>query len=184
MVRSAARRDDRRAAGLPATPTKVTVTASGDLDPRAAFFTADADGEPAHRVVCCPRGSAARVHARLDGTGADVVALGREVRMPDVLAALGDRGVERLVVEGGGAVLTQFLAVGIADELQLVVAPLFVGDRRAPRFVGDGAFPWTADRRAALVEARPLGDVALLRYALSSRCPDLDPSALETGVRA
>jgi 5-amino-6-(5-phosphoribosylamino)uracil reductase len=61
------------------------------------------------------------------------------------------------------------LTAGLADELQLVVAPLFVGDSRARRFVGDGLFPWTADRRATLAEVRQIDDVALLRYALSAR---------------
>jgi 5-amino-6-(5-phosphoribosylamino)uracil reductase len=73
------------------------------------------------------------------------------------------------MVEGGGVVHTQFLTAGLADELQLVVAPFFVGDSRAPRFVSDGQFPWNPDRRATLAEVRQLGDVVLLRYALSSR---------------
>jgi 5-amino-6-(5-phosphoribosylamino)uracil reductase len=61
----------------------------------------------------------------------------------------------------------------LADELHLVVAPLFVGDSRARRFVDDGRFPWNPDRRARLVEARKIGDVVLLRYALSTRfCSD------------
>ena len=60
-----------------------------------------------------------------------------------------------------------------------MVAPFFVGDRRAPRFVGEGRFPWHPGRRARLAEARQIGDVVLLRYALSERCPtnpaDLPP---------
>ena len=37
------------------------------------------------------------------------------------------------MVEGGGRVLTEFLTAGLADELQLVIAPFFVGDAdRAP----------------------------------------------------
>ena len=85
---------------------------------------------------------------------------------------LGDRGVERLMVEGGGNVHTQFLTGNLVDELQLVVAPFFVGDSRAPRFVQDGRFPWNPDRRATLSEVRQIGDVVLLRYALSSRFQD------------
>ena len=46
------------------------------------------------------------------------------------------------MVEGGGTVHTQFLTADLADELHLVVAPFFVGDSRARRFVGDGRFPW------------------------------------------
>ena len=44
-----------------------------------------------------------------------------------------------------------------------------LGDARAPRLVHDGVFPWGADRPAKLVEARPIGDAVLLRYALSAR---------------
>jgi 5-amino-6-(5-phosphoribosylamino)uracil reductase len=76
-------------------------------------------------------------------------------------------------------VLTQFLTADLADELHLVVAPLFVGDSRAPRLVGDGCFPWHAGRRAPLVGVRQIGDVVLLRYALSDRFsaehPDGEP---------
>jgi 5-amino-6-(5-phosphoribosylamino)uracil reductase len=83
------------------------------------------------------------------------------------------RGVNRLMVEGGGTLLTQFLTEDLADELQLVVAPLFVGDSRASRFVGDGSFPWHAGHRATLADVRRIDDVVLLRYALSARfCGD------------
>jgi 5-amino-6-(5-phosphoribosylamino)uracil reductase len=87
-------------------------------------------------------------------------------------ADLAARGVERLMVEGGGTVHTQFLSDDLVDELQLVVAPMFVGDSHAPRFVRDAAFPWNPSRRAALVDVQKLGDVVLLRYALSSRFED------------
>jgi 5-amino-6-(5-phosphoribosylamino)uracil reductase len=73
------------------------------------------------------------------------------------------------MVEGGGIVHTQFLTADLADELQLVVAPFFVGDSRAPRFVGDGKFPWGPANRAELASVQQIGDVVLLRYALSDR---------------
>jgi 5-amino-6-(5-phosphoribosylamino)uracil reductase len=82
-------------------------------------------------------------------------------------------GAAPWMVEGGGTIHTQFLTADLADELQLVVAPLFVGDSRARWFVGDGGFPWNPRRRAELAEVRQIGDVVLLRYALSSR---FDPS--------
>ena len=73
---------------------------------------------------------------------------GPTVDLAWVLDDLHGRGVRRLMVEGGRRVLTQLLAGGLADELQLVVAPVFVGDARAPRFVDDGPFPCTAPNRA------------------------------------
>lgn len=165
MVRSELRRRRRVRDGKPETPAKVTVTATGDLDPSARFFRT---GDCA-KLVYCPSGAAAAVRTHLGGL-ATVVDAGPAVGMRAVSEDLHQRGVQRLMVEGGGQIHTQFLTEGLADELHLVVAPLFVGDSRAPRFVGDGRFPWCADHRATLVETRPIGDVVLLRYALSERC--------------
>ncbi len=170
LVRSAERRARRVAEGLPPSPWKVTVTITGELDPAAAFFTAG----DVPRLVYCPRSASARVCERL-GEVATVVGLGEEVTVAGLVRDLGERGVRTLLVEGGGTVLTQFLSSALVDELQLAIAPFFVGDARAPRLIGDGDFPWTAEHRAPLVESRRLGDMVLLRYALSERCVAGDP---------
>ena len=167
LVRSRARREERTARGLPPSPKKITVTSQADLDARSNFFTT---GE-AEKLVYTPSPRVADARARL-GPAATIVDGGRRVRMRWLTEDLGDRGVERLMVEGGGMVHTQFLAADLVDELHLVVAPFFVGDSSAPRFVRDGHFPWNAQRRATLAEVRQIGDVVLLRYALSPRFRD------------
>jgi 5-amino-6-(5-phosphoribosylamino)uracil reductase len=167
LIRSAERRSGRVARGLHPTPLKVTLTRSGELDPDARFFRAgDVD-----KLVYCASEAVDDARKRL-GDLATVVDAGAPVELRRLLADLHGRGVRRLMVEGGGRVHTQFLTAGLVDELHLVIAPFFVGDSRAPRFVGDGAFPWGPDRRAALVEVRQIGDVVLLRYALSERFRD------------
>ncbi|GAA3754743.1 RibD family protein [Micromonospora maritima] len=166
LVRSERRRAERVARGLSPSPVKVTVTGSGDLDPAARFFTAG-DGA---KLVYCPSGVVDKAREQV-GAVATVVDAGESVTPEAVVADLAGRGVSRLMVEGGGSVHCQFLTAGLADELHLVVAPFFVGDRRAPRFVGDGRFPWHPGRRARVVEVRQIGDVVLTRYALSDRCP-------------
>ncbi|MGN6217715.1 MAG: RibD family protein [Solirubrobacterales bacterium] len=164
LVRSHDRREERRARGLPPSPMKVTVTERMELDAHADFFTA---GET-EKVVYCASPRLADARSRL-GSVATVVDGGRRVRMRRLTEDLGERGVRRLMVEGGGKVHTQFLTDDLVDELQLVVAPFFVGDSRATRFVSDGRFPWNPDRRARLAEVSQIGDVVLLRYALSAR---------------
>ncbi|MBD3940283.1 dihydrofolate reductase family protein [Microbacterium sp. NEAU-LLC] len=179
LVRDTVRRARRLSYGRPESPTKVTVTASGELSPDAAFFTT---GE-APRLVYTPAAVAPALRARLGGL-ATVVGLGECVTMAALLDDLGARGVRRLMVEGGGRVLTQFLEADLVDELQLVVAPFFVGEAGAPRVVGPGCFPWTAARRARLAETRRIGDVVLLRYSLSARCDALDGAAPESAADA
>lgn len=164
LVRSPVRRRERMERGDPPSPAKVTVTASGRLDPTAHFFrTGEAD-----KLVYCTGTTVDALSHRV-GRAATVIGLGDAVDMRTITEDLNARGVNRLMVEGGATLHTQFLTALLADELQLVVAPFFVGDSRARRFVLDGCFPWTADRRAELVEVRQIGDVVLARYALSSR---------------
>jgi 5-amino-6-(5-phosphoribosylamino)uracil reductase len=164
LVRSDDRRAARRARGLCPSPMKVTVTARAELDACAAFFVAG----DAEKLVYCATPAADEARARL-GNVATVVDAGEPVEMRGVSEDLYQRGVRRLMVEGGGTVHTQFLTEDIVDELHLVIAPFFVGDSRARRFVDDGRFPWNPGRRATLAEVRQIGDVVLLRYALSAR---------------
>lgn len=165
LVRSETRREERAARGLPESPMKVTVTRRAELDARADFFRA---GDSEKLVFCAsPRVEEAR--ERLGPLATVVDGGGESIEMRTLTTDLAGRGVGRLMVEGGGTVHTQFLTEDLVDELQLTVAPIFVGDSEAPRFVRDGVFPWNPARRAELVDVRQLGDVVLLRYALSSR---------------
>jgi 5-amino-6-(5-phosphoribosylamino)uracil reductase len=164
LIRSAGRRAARVARGVPADPVKVTVTGTGGIDASARFFTT---GESA-KLVYCASGATEKLRDKL-GENATVVDAGDPVDLQLVVDDLAGRGVRRLMVEGGGQMHTQFLTQGLADELQLVVAPLFVGDSRAPRFVYDGTFPWGPRNRARLAEVRQIGDVVLLRYGLTER---------------
>ena len=134
------------------------------MDASADFF---ATGE-AEKLVYCASSGVAQAHGRL-GSVATVVDAGQPVDLHWMAEDLRRRGVRRLMVEGGQSMHTQFLTGDLADELHLAVAPVFVGDSAAPRFVSDGRFPWNPQHRATLAEVRQLGDVVLLRYALSPR---------------
>ncbi|GGN02043.1 dihydrofolate reductase family protein [Streptomyces fuscichromogenes] len=166
LVNSPERRAARVAAGRPEYPLKVTVTATGDLDPDAKFW--HTGGE---KTVYTTDEGARR--ARALGIAADVVPLGAGLGWRPLLAHLYDvRGVRRLMVEGGGTVHTQLLQQGLADELQLVLAPLFVGDPKAPRLFGPGGYQ---AGRLRLLDTRRIEDVVLMRY---------EPTAPGTGGSA
>jgi 5-amino-6-(5-phosphoribosylamino)uracil reductase len=76
-----------------------------------------------------------------------------------MLADLAGRGVGRLMVEGGAMLLGQFLAAGLADELLLAIAPVFVADEAAPRLLA-----WPVPARLRLAGVSQAGDMAVLRY--------------------
>jgi 5-amino-6-(5-phosphoribosylamino)uracil reductase len=164
LVRDAGLRARRRERGLPETPAKVTVTSRGLLDRSARFFADDGSAKLVYAASPAVEALAAKV-----GHAAEIVDGGEPLHLSVLVEDLHNRGVRRLMVEGGGSVHTQLLADDLVDELQLVVAPFFVGEPAARRFVGEGHFPWHPGRRAVLAETRQLGDVVLLRYALSDR---------------
>jgi 5-amino-6-(5-phosphoribosylamino)uracil reductase len=168
LVRSDSRRADRVAHGLPEHPIKVMLTASGDLDPAKKFFTTG----NTTKLVYAPTPITDKLTDQLVDV-ATVVDAGDPLDLRTVLADLGSRGVRRLMVEGGTTIHTQFLTTGLADELHLVIAPFFVGERRAPRFVGDGVFPWNSTNRMTISEVKQIGDVVLLQYLLDTGQSDL-----------
>ncbi|MEV7130860.1 dihydrofolate reductase family protein [Streptomyces sp. NPDC093260] len=193
LVNSPERRGARVAAGQPEYPLKVTVSASGELDPRARFwhtggakavYTTDAGAErlrrtglapataPADRPSSPPADQPSPMPAVAPPPPAQpgaaetgpvhIVPLGPELDWRRLLEHLHDVfGVRRLMVEGGGTIHTQLLQRQLADEVQLVLAPLFVGDPAAPRLFGPGAYQ---RGRLRLVETRAVEDVVLMRY--------------------
>ncbi|MFC7619666.1 dihydrofolate reductase family protein [Microlunatus sp. GCM10028923] len=164
MIRSPQRRTARVARGLPVDPVKITITASGDLDPDSPFFVAGT----AAKIIYTPSTARAQVAER--GFDAAVVDAGREVDLDRLLQDLAGRGIHRLLVEGGGMILSEFLARGCYDELHLAIAPIVVGDPEAP-----GLARARLDDRLHLAEVRRLGEVAILRYTT--------PGALDRALR-
>jgi 5-amino-6-(5-phosphoribosylamino)uracil reductase len=159
LVRSAERRAARVAAGRAPSPAKVTLTRTGKVDPAARFFTT---GDAARYVYTCD--AQAQVLQATLGPVARVVGAGDPLDLHRMLADLRGRGIERLMVEGGGAVHTLFLSAGVVDELHVVYAPFFVGQPRAPRFVNAAAFPQGPGNRMTLGKSRQIGDLMFLQY--------------------
>lgn len=162
LIRSVTRQQERVRRGVAAHPMKVTVTGSGDLDVAARFFSAG-DSE---RLVYTRDPVVAELGEAL-GDAATVVGAGDPIDLGAVLDDLAERKVERLMVEGGGTIHTQFLQAGLVDEIHLVIAPFLVGDAGAPRFVHPGRFPQDPAHPMTLAETRQIGNVVLLRYLTS-----------------
>jgi 5-amino-6-(5-phosphoribosylamino)uracil reductase len=163
LVRSLERQRQRIRRGLTPHPMKVTLTGRGNLNAAARFFSC---GDSDKLVYTCD--SVVGVLRKALGDAATVVAAGESIDLGAMLDDLGQRKIKRLMVEGGGTVVTQFLGAGLVDEIHLVIAPFFVGDANAPRFVHPGRFPQDAEHPMTLAETRQIGDIVLLRYFASA----------------
>jgi 5-amino-6-(5-phosphoribosylamino)uracil reductase len=167
LVKSEARIAARRGAGGWEQPAKVTLSNTGAL-PLNHFFAA----KPS-RILVYLSSSADDAAARRIASAATVVrCAGPLVDLPFLADDLVRRGVKRLLVEGGSAVLTAFLAARLVDELSVAVGPFFVGDERAPRFVRPARFPFDKGHPLRLDRVEKLDDVVVLHYVVDHR---MDP---------
>ncbi len=76
-----------------------------------------------------------------------------------VLDQLARRGLASLMVEGGAAVITSFLAAGLADQVAITIAPVFVGGMRSVETSLESA------TRLTHLQTFPLGEDTLLTGA-------------------
>jgi len=107
-----------------------------------------------------------RVDALREKAGVEVIETDAErTDLRALLDALEQRGVERLMVEGGGEIIFSLLREGLVDEVYVYVAPVFVGGRDAPTFVdGEGFAGDYAE--ATLEDIERVGEGVVLRYVI------------------
>lgn len=74
----------------------------------------------------------------------------------EILAALHERGVQDVLLEGGARLAGTMLAAGLIDRLALFVAPLVIGDEAAPGIFGDGVSPGTIAEAIVAAGLEPL----------------------------
>jgi diaminohydroxyphosphoribosylaminopyrimidine deaminase/5-amino-6-(5-phosphoribosylamino)uracil reductase len=136
--------------------------------PAGARMFAD-PGEVLVYTRACPRPGARGERRRaLEGAGATIVEL-PEPEPAAVLADLRRRGVQSVLVEGGGGVLGAFAAAGLFDRVLAVCAPRLIGGAGAPGPLGGAGAPSLA--------AAPRLD----RLRVHRRGPDLILTALREG---
>jgi 2,5-diamino-6-(ribosylamino)-4(3H)-pyrimidinone 5'-phosphate reductase len=156
-------REKRREAGRPENPARVVVDSSGRTPADAAVLD-----DAATTYVCLSE--AAPVDRRLElADRAELVTAGADrVDLPRAFATLQERGLDRIMVEGGGELVFSLFEAGLVDELRAYVGPKIVGGRDAPTLAdGEGfvdAFP-----RLELESIDRLDDGVLLTWRVEGR---------------
>jgi 2,5-diamino-6-(ribosylamino)-4(3H)-pyrimidinone 5'-phosphate reductase len=150
---------EREAAGRPGHPARVvadsrarTPTDARVLAGDAATYVLVADAAPDDRVAALRDAGATVVRA---GTG--------RVDLRAALADLDARGVEQVMVEGGGELVFSLFDAGLVDELSVYVGSMMIGGADAPTLAdGDGFVEDFPELDLRGVER--IDDGVLLRY--------------------
>ena len=127
--------------------------------PLDAHLVATACRTPTIMATCAPPS----VHGPFAERGCQVVQLPADetghVDLAALVAELGRRGLDSLIVEGGPTLLAAAFAAGIVDKVQTYVAPRIFGGAEAPSAVGGpclaspgGAVPLSSPRITRLGE--------------------------------
>jgi riboflavin biosynthesis pyrimidine reductase len=150
------RREIRVAAGLAPVPPVAVITGSLAFDPAARLFAA----EVRPLLLTCEAAPEAR--RRVLAEVADVRVCGQDaVDLRAALAVLTDRGLTRILTEGGPMLHATLAADGLLDELCLTVAPVLAGPGH--RGIVRGT-PWTGPLGLTLVHVLEDDGALFLRY--------------------
>jgi riboflavin biosynthesis pyrimidine reductase len=156
-----ARRDRRRKAGQLPVPPIAVVTRRG-LDADSRLLQPD-DDAPRPLVLTTDATVAAAPNAVRDR--AEYIACGDdEVDLSRALGVLAERGLRRVICEGGPRLLTDLVVAGLLDELCLTLTPLLAGPGRAGMTAGS---EWGGTRGFHLVSALEQDGELYLRYLRS-----------------
>lgn len=147
----------------PQYPLRVVLDSGGRTPPGAKVY--DRAGRGA-LLVASDKTSSAQLDAYREH-GADILQLeADENGRPDLDALLdhfGARGINGVMVEGGGAVLGSFFDAGLVDEVWAFIAPLIIGGRKAPSVEGLGPARLADARRLAEPQTELLDGDILVR---------------------
>lgn len=144
-----AQRRNRQHRGQTEIPPIALMTRSGRLDRDLPVLTRT---EVPPLVLTCT--DAAETARELLGSAAEVIACSgddpAEVDPAVAVAALADRGLPRILCEGGPSLMGTFLAAGLLDEICLTSAPVLVGGD-GPRITAGATPGLTRMQRAHLI---------------------------------
>jgi 2,5-diamino-6-(ribosylamino)-4(3H)-pyrimidinone 5'-phosphate reductase len=99
-----------------------------------------------------------RVHA-------SVWTVGRgSVDLAELMSRLKSRGIERLLVEGGGELNWGFVRDDLVDELYVTIAPAILGGRNAPTLCEGEGLAMSERRRLRLVSTEIVDGEIFCRY--------------------
>jgi diaminohydroxyphosphoribosylaminopyrimidine deaminase/5-amino-6-(5-phosphoribosylamino)uracil reductase len=87
--------------------------------------------------------------------------------LQDALAALREKGVRHLLLEGGATLASAFLAAGLVDRLIIFQAPVILGSGALPAFAAAPSAKADEAPRLRVVSRRELGPDLMTTYAVS-----------------
>jgi 2,5-diamino-6-(ribosylamino)-4(3H)-pyrimidinone 5'-phosphate reductase len=155
-VRSPALRQERREKGEPENPLRVVADSLARTPPMARIL---GDG----CLLAVSRSAPLSRLVELEKQCQIAVCGESRVDLLQLMNILCQRGIEKLMVEGGANLNWSLLRAGLVDELYVYIGGVLMGGEKAPSLVGGEGFSGDSPQ-LELISLQPLDDGALLRW--------------------
>lgn len=117
-------------------PVRIIPCSTANVPYNAQIFSKDAPTI----IVTTQRAPLERIE-KIKSLGAEVLVVGEDlVDFERLLPLLYERGIKKLMVEGGASINWEFMRLGFVDELRLIHLPVVVGGENVPTLVGGEGF--------------------------------------------
>jgi 2,5-diamino-6-(ribosylamino)-4(3H)-pyrimidinone 5'-phosphate reductase len=165
-IKSPELRQQRIERGQEENPIRVVVDSLARTPPEADLLR---KGEGIRIIAVSERADPVRVkylthHAEVIRTG------DHEVDLHELLEKLGDRGIRRLMVEGGGRLIGALFHEHLVDELSMYIGNIVIGGDASPTPAdGSGFLHENEFIRLRLIEVSPLEEGVLIRWMVDKK---------------
>lgn len=157
-------------------PLRIVLDGRGTTSPSARVYCEDL---PGHTLVATTRLAPRGWLDDLAGQGVDhlVCGEGPAVDIERLLQILGQRGMNEVLLEGGGRILGAFFDAGLVDRVAAFIAPVVIGGSTAPGPVGGTGVERVAEAwRIEKLRTRVLGNDLLMEGTVSTPASTFEES--------
>jgi 2,5-diamino-6-(ribosylamino)-4(3H)-pyrimidinone 5'-phosphate reductase len=147
----------------PRNPIRVVTDSKGRISPDARIFSS----APEVPTIIAVSEEAPRNKTReYENRGAEVIICGKsKVDLEQLAYQLYERGIRKLMLEGGGHLNWSMFSLGLIDEIQLAIAPTIIGGTDAVSlFEGEGYDKTNEAPLLILANEEMFGDCLVLTY--------------------
>ena len=160
-VKSEENRTSRLNRGVDEHPVRIVVDSTARIPPDAAVLHKGAG----KRIVAVSRQADPEKIAALQSFATVIIAGEDEVDLAILMDKLGEMGIRRVMVEGGGTLIASLITAGLVNEIYTFIGNMIIGGKDSPTFVdGKGFILESGFCRLNLLEMHRIENGVLLHW--------------------
>ena len=156
-------RNNRIRRGTNEQPVRIVVDSNARIPPNASVLQKGTG----QRIVAVSKQADAEKVAQLRKLATVIEAGADRVDLESLMDELGEMGIQRVLVEGGGTLIAGLIAAGLIDEIYTFIGNIVIGGKDAPTLADGEGFSLESEFcRLTLIEVHKLEQGVLLHWAV------------------